>query len=196
MSDARSIVRKLRRSRRRGKYAVESLGKAILSFPDWEASMSAVSGAGEMSDLNFPPDLLAINNRLGIIIAFEVKSSKSRVVYLTNRIRRRKDGTLPPIPKELLQVKKLFASLNFYAWYPRRWAVLACKFHKSWRFMILHTYHLKFSYIKIYRRQTKNVFHRLSDLLKYVEAHDEICFPKNMEKTRAPLPVEKATLTS
>jgi hypothetical protein len=53
MTDKALLIKRLKSSRRRGKYAVESLGHSIVGFPCWCALMTAFSGAGEISELNF-----------------------------------------------------------------------------------------------------------------------------------------------
>lgn len=194
-----SLYRNIRRSRRRGKYAVRQLGKQINVLPNWFARMTPASGAGPISEVNVYPDLEAFNNALGIYIAFEVKSTKGDRVYVRNKLRRRKDGTLPN-PKELVQVRKLFESMNVVGCYPRRWAVLACKFKKTWRFMILHKWHLRLAYIGV-TKLTKRTFKSLRALIQYVENDTRVWFPlknafiklvlEKAEKTEA-LPLVKA----
>jgi Holliday junction resolvase len=170
-----SLYRNIRRSRRRGKYAVRQLGKQINTFPNWSARMTPASGAGPISEVNVYPDLEAFNNALGIYIAFEVKSTKGDRVYVRNKLRRRKDGTLPHY-SELVQVRKLFESMNVVGCYPRRWAVLACKFKKTWRFMILHKWHLRLPFIGV-TKKTKKTFKTLKSLIQYIENDTRVWFP-------------------
>jgi len=153
-----------------------------MEFPDWLVRLPAVSGAGrpqnptrQKRDTNVFPDIEAFNNRLGIYLAGEIKTTKYNRIYVRNKLRRRKDGTLPPIPIELVQVRKLFESMNVVANYPRRFAFLGCKFRKQVRIMLLHEWHTRLPYIAV-TPSTKNTFRKVSDFIRYVEADQKVWF--------------------
>jgi len=171
MTDLQKLRRKLRLSRRRGKYAVASLGKKITKYGNgWKCRMIPSSGSGGLSDINVFPDLEAINTKKGIYIAFEVKSSSKDKIYVNRP----------------LQIMKLFESMNVMEIFSRRWAVLACKFKKQWRFMILRTWHTKLLYIRVLKNQKKDIFPNLKSLLQYIEEDKTVYFPlETPQKTEA-----------
>jgi len=186
VSDSRSnLYHNIKRCRERGKYGAKFFSRKISEHVNWCVRIPAVSGAGRppsssehVDRTNVFPDIEAFNNVLGIYLAGEIKTTKSNRIYVRNKLRRRKDGSLPPIPKELVQVRKLFESMNVVANYPRRYAFLGCKFRKQVRVLILREWHCHLPFIAV-TPTTKGAFRSVSDFIRFVEQDTRVWFPLN-----------------
>jgi len=192
-----SLYHNIMRCRERGKYGAKFFSRKIHEYPNWLVRIPAVSGAGrppsdseQVDRTNVFPDIEAFNNVLGIYLAGEIKTTKYNRIYVRNKLRRRKDGSLPPVPKELVQVRKLFESMNVVGNYPRRYAFLGCKFRKQVRILILHEWHCRLPFIAV-TPSTGNAFHSVTDFIRFVEQDTRIWFPLNADFLQLVLDREK-----
>lgn len=161
------LRRRLKSSKRRGRYAVHRLATLINMIEGWRARPIPSSGAGKISRLNVFPDLEATNDELGIYMAVEVKSSRRNFIYV----------------ERPTQILKLFQTMNLFGRYPKRFAVLACHFGKVWRFMILRGFQAKFHYIAVRRHWKKpGIFQSLEELLSILAKDTTVYFTPKPEK--------------
>jgi len=181
------VRKRVGRSRRRGKYAAQSLARLLVKH-GWNARLIPASGAGPVSEINYFPDVEATyiipctDPPVGIYLAAEVKSSIRGVCYL--------DRTL--------QLEKLFRSMNVFSLYQKRFAVLVAHFRKQWRFLLLGAYQTRFDFITIRlgdpfartrgNRSIGKLFTSIDGLIDYMVKDRKIWFSVSSQPLSQPCP--------